>query len=111
MFFNVVFLVLLFFIYAIQFASIYKFFRYKYFMRAILLFVFSCMVLVLTISYFFTRHALIFNEIHWFIEGIKHCKLYAILFVILNVFLTISSFSSYLTIVKMSKKESIISKN
>lgn len=107
MFFNVVFLILLFLIYAVQFASIYKFFRYKSYLKSVSLFLFTILVLVLTVSYFFTRHALIYNEIQWIIAGIKNCNLYAISVVVLNILLLISSLYCYLIVVKTEKKNQL----
>ncbi len=102
---NVVFLIFLFLAYAIEFVSIYKYFQYHQRIKAILLLLFSVSSLILTNSYFFTRNALLFNEIEWLLEGVKHQNLYAIAIAILNFLLLGGSIGSYMQILSLERKK------
>ncbi len=102
---NYLFLVLLFLFYAINFVSIYKFFRHHQWSCAIFLLLGTLLTFILTLGFFFTRNAAIENEITHLLSLLERGNFSALLVLFLNMALLITGVISYSKVVTLEKKE------
>lgn len=100
---NYLFLVVIFLFMAIEGVSAYKFFRFRKIKLGIFSAIYFFITLILTLSFFFSRNVLVENELERLINGITNINLYAILVLILNIGMIVTSIISYVKIMKLSK--------
>ena len=100
---NYIFLVLIFLFLAIEAVCIYKFFRLKKWKVGIISLLYFLLTLILTLSYFSTRNAVTEDELTSLIRGLSDFNLFAILILILNIGMIISSVISYVKVITMEK--------
>lgn len=100
---NYLFLVVIFLFAAIGLASVYKFFKFNKFKVAVIYLIYLLLTLILTITYFNLRDSLSLDELSYFINGLKKLNGFAILILILNLGVIISSIISYVKVINLEK--------
>ena len=102
---NYLFLVVIFLFAAIGLASVYKFFKFNKFKVAVIYLIYLLLTLILTITYFNLRDSLSFDELSCFLNGLKELNVFAILILILNLGVMISSIISYVKVIGLEKNK------
>ena len=101
---NLIFLVIIFLFMAVEIVCAYKFFRVKDINLGIFSTIYLLLTLVLTLSYFFNRSAVIYEtELDSIINGISNLNILAILVLLLNIGMIIISIISIIKLGKYKK--------